>query len=176
MSLRHRIFPARRHPDLVQTQWAAGWGEAVSGFGYAAEYLTRHRKDFGATIDQVGIAIFYLQRHRVELALKQLMYGLTGDVLTGHCLDGLWRECETRVEPLDAQAWVDFAHHREIIDVLQAADASSTVFRYPVNSDGSAVERPAFIDLEALNDAVDQLEHSVSGYIDYWSELQAAGP
>jgi hypothetical protein len=33
------------------------------------------------------------------------------------------------VGPLDAEARVDFAHHSELIDVLQVRCASSTVFR-----------------------------------------------
>lgn len=175
MGLYDEIFPTAGHPDLVQTQWAPGWGAAVSGFGYAAGFLTRHRAQFGATIDQAGIAIIYLQRHRVELALKELMHTLTGQTPGGHDLDALWTKCAAEVGPLDPAAWADFAGYRELVDVLHAVDDSSTVFRYPTNRDGSSVDRPAFINLDALNEACEKFEYAVAGYIDYWSERKHAG-
>lgn len=176
MSLRERIFPITKRPELVQTQWAPGWGAATSGFGYAASFLTRHRTEFGATIDQAGIAIIFLQRHRVELALKELLHEMTGHAPAGHSLEELWGKCEKDVGPLDTQAWTQFSDQRELIEVLNTVDGSSTVFRYPVDRNGTKVNRPEFIDLDALDEAVERFEYAVGGYIDYWTETQRAGP
>lgn len=176
MTLHERIFPTTPDPRLVQARWAAGWGEAVSGFGYAAELLTRRREDFGATLDQAGIAIIFLQRHRAELVLKDLLYQLAGKAPSGHDLDKLWVACGTQISPLDQEAWSQFSAHRELIDVLHHADRSSTVFRYPQKVDGSNATRPNYIDLDELQKALEEFESAATRVIDYISDVRAAGP
>jgi HEPN domain-containing protein len=172
MSLHDRLFPSERHPDLVQTEWSEGWAHAPAGFGYVAEYLTEHARDFGATIDQAGVAIFFVQRHRVELALKALLDAVGADVPYGHGLKTIWQKCEEALRPKDERAWDGFAaDHAELIDALDKVDPGSFAFRYPVDKKGEEVQRPAFIDLKVLHDEAGKLEYGASGYADFLSEV-----
>jgi hypothetical protein len=70
MAVADEIFPQEQWFEYAETKYAAGWSDVFWGFGYAAKYLTKHRSELGALVDQAGVAIFFLQRHRVELGLK----------------------------------------------------------------------------------------------------------
>jgi hypothetical protein len=109
MALFDKIFPSQRDDGLVQNQWADGWLNGASGFGYAAEYLTESRKAFGATIGQVGLAVFFLQRHRAEMILKGLLNFAGAAATDKHGLVYLWDRCREVLKPLDATAWQQFA-------------------------------------------------------------------
>jgi hypothetical protein len=139
MPLSDDIFPTQRDPRHVQTEWSEGWFGAEAGFGYAAEYLTDHRGDFGATIDQAGIAVFFLQRHRVELALKGLLDAVGEKPPEGHSLRHVWGICQRVLKPKDAGAWATFAaDHKELMELMDGVDALSFTFRYPVDKTGAA--------------------------------------
>src|SRR3954447_14709805 len=94
----------------------------TSWFKYRpAEYLTMHRGNFGAEIDQVGLAVFFLQRHRVEMTIKGVLDAVDADVPGSHDLAFLWGCSRKELESRDAGAWADFdARHMELIDALQA--------------------------------------------------------
>lgn len=171
------LFPSKRHPGLVQTEWASGWMNAASGFGYAAEYLTDRQADFGATIDQAGIAVFYLQRHRVELALKGLLDYVGADVTDKHGLVFLWGRCKAALAGRYPNAWAQFeADHFELIRALDRVDGTSYAFRYPVDTKGVEVVRPANIELSVLNEHVGKLDSGAGGFIDYIDHLAANQP
>jgi hypothetical protein len=140
----------------------------AAGFGYAATFLTEHREAFGATIDQAGLAVFFLQRHRAELTLKALLDSVGADVTGEHRLRLLWDECKAALEPRDPPAWRGFDRdHHELVQLLDSVDERSMTFRYPVDRAGNRFQRPAFIDLDALNDHVDKLFSAASGYVDF---------
>ena len=171
MRLFDELFPSDRHEGLVQTEWASGWLAGGSGFGAAAEHLTEHRGKFGAEIDQVGLAVFFLQRHRVEMTLKGVLDGVGAQVPKTHDLDHLWECLRKALAPRDASAWADFdARHAEFIQALQAVDASSFTFRYPVDKKGVEVTRPAYIDLTVLNKRSNDFYYEGWGWIDYLNE------
>ena len=174
VSVTDEIFPAKAHGRFVQTEWATGWFGVVSGFGDAAEFLTEHRAEFHATIDQVGLAIFFLQRHRVELTLKQLVHDCGQTVNTReHRLSLLWADCKAAVQQRSPAQWHEFAdHHGELITALEQHDPSSYTFRYPVDTTGVTNRRPRYIDLAALQRHVDDLVSNVHGYLDMMSELE----
>lgn len=170
MGLFDEIFPTKRDPRLVQTEWAGDWLDGAAGFGYAAERLTEHRDKFGALIDQAGLAVFFLQRHRVEMTLKGLLDAVGGDVTGKHGLLYLWELCKKALEPKDPAAWKQFAaDHRELVKVLDTVDQSSYTFRYPVDTKGRKASRPAFIDLEVLNEHVERMYFGAVGYVDHLS-------
>jgi hypothetical protein len=160
------LFPDDRDPRLVQTEWATGWGSIASGFGYAAEKLTQGRSGFGATIDQAGLAIFFLQRHRVELILKHTIHALGVEVPGSHGLGLLWDCVRVAVEARDPAAWASFsADHGGLIDALKRVDDTSFAFRYPVDRKGVAVDRPTFIDLDALHARIEDLYWHAGGLV-----------
>jgi hypothetical protein len=166
-----QIFPSKRSPRLVQTEWASDWFDGAAGFGYAAEYLTEHRADFGATIDQAGLAVVFLQRHRVEMVLKGLLDAAGADVTDKHDLEYLWRLCERELQPKGRREWDQFAaDHKELVEAIHRADPTSFAFRYPVDKAGSKVKRPDFIDLTELNEHVDRFYFAGTGYVDYLFE------
>jgi hypothetical protein len=154
VGIRDEIFPTERHPDYVQTEWSRGWGYGSIGFAEAARFLTEHRRDFNATIDQVGVVVFYMQRHRVELSLKELLRALSVDlskIKSAHSLAALWEACRVAIAAKDKDAW-DYLKSAgsELIGVLHKVDPDSTAFRYPENRKGEEHDRPKFIDLDAV--------------------------
>lgn len=176
VSIRDEIFPAERHPDYVQTEWSQGWGYGSIGFAEAARFLTEHRRDFNATIDQVGLVVFYVQRHRVELSLKELLRALRVDLSemkSAHSLAALWEACRVAVAETDKEAWdyLDSAGS-ELIGVLHSVDPDSTTFRYPENRKGEEHERPTFIDLDAVERHVDGLSAAIGGFMAYSDEAR----
>lgn len=175
MSVRDEIFPAERRLDYVQTEWAEGWTASAAGFGYAAEFLTKHARAFGATIDQAGLAVFFLQRHRVELVLKNLLGFLEVKFKPSHSLRYLWDQCEAGFSSHGGLDWVAFEReHREFIETLIEADDGAATFRFPVDRDGREVDRPRFIDLEALNRHADRFLWDANGCMDFvWAGKQA---
>jgi hypothetical protein len=174
---REDLFPSRKNPDYVQTEWCESWLDLATGFGYAAEELTRRRADFGATIDQAGIAIFFLQRHRIELLLKAWLDDMGAPERGTHRLDVLYEAVRRVVEPKYPDDWKHFeAEHGAFIRLVASEDEGSFVFRYPEDKKGTKFERPDYIDLDFLHERVEALEASVSGFIDYEWELRNAGP
>jgi hypothetical protein len=176
VSLWDEIFPRRRHPNFVQTEWSRGWGYGSIGFAEAARFLTEHQARFHASIDQVGLVVFYLQRHRVELALKALLVAHKVDlsrIKPPHSLRALWDACGTAISAVDKQSWdyLDSAG-TELTSVLDAVDPDSAAFRYPENRKGEEHERPKFIDLAALEKHVDTFSAAISGYTAYSYEMQ----
>lgn len=160
------IFPTQRDPRFVQTEWAQGWGSMASGFGYAAEYLTRHRSDLGATIDQAGLAIFFIQRHRVELILKHMLDSLRAEIPGSHKMRVLWQHVGSAVTARDPTCWADFAsEHGGLLDALQRVDDTSFAFRYPVDRRGETMGRPAFVDLDALHERIENLYWHAGGLV-----------
>lgn len=175
MSLADEIFPDRSHRDFVQTEWAEGWGYESVGFTEAARFLTEHRAQFHANIDQVGLVVFYLQRHRVELTLKELLLAYRVDLLvikSPHSLDALWQACEQNIGT-DPEAWayLDSAG-AALVALLHETDPDSHAFRYPVDRRGKTHERPRYIDLAALEKHVDALCGAIDGCITYLAETQ----
>jgi HEPN domain len=165
MPLYDRLFPQKRSQRYVQTEWSDGWGDAAAAFGYAAEHLTDHAEEFGATWDQTGIAVFFLQRHRVELILKSLLDAAGADVPSHHRLRDLWDACRDALETQDPRDWKMFAEaHQELIDAINKADPDSMTFRYPVDKHGVGMKRPRFVDLRVLNETVEELEAHAEGY------------
>jgi hypothetical protein len=175
MGAAEEIFPSERRLDYVQTEWAEGWSAGASGFGYAAEFLTKHARSFGATIDQAGLAVFFLQRHRVELVLKDLLGVLGMKFPSTHSLRRLWQLCEQGFAPVDGLSWVEFEQgNGGFIEAMIAVDDGAATFRFPEDRDGEAIERPAFIDLGALNRHADKLYWDAVGCINFVSEGAAA--
>lgn len=174
MSVHDEIFPAERRLDYVQTEWAEGWTAGAAGFGYAAEFLTKHAHSFGATIDQAGLAVFFLQRHRVELILKNLIGFLGVDLPNTHSLQTLWERCRQGFAASDGLDWAEFeSEHGEFIEALIAVDNGAATFRFPVDREGRDVERPSFIDLQALNRYADKLYWEAAGCMDFLAEAEA---
>jgi hypothetical protein len=175
VGIRDGIFPAEHREDLVQTEWAQGWIPGSIGFEEAARFLTEHRSRFGASIDQVGLVIFYLQRHRVELALKELLVARGVDlaeVKAPHSLHALWAACSKAVG-VSSEEWRGLnAAGGELVTLLHERDPASHTFRYPVDRHGKVHERPAYIDLQALEKHVDDLVYGVRGYMDYVEESE----
>ncbi|HEX6752451.1 MAG TPA: hypothetical protein VF093_02520 [Solirubrobacterales bacterium] len=137
MSIRDEIFPAERRRDYVQTEWAQGWTAGAAGFGYAAEFLTKHARSFGATIDQAGLAVFFLQRHRIELILKDLLGFLDVDFPATHSLRRLWELCNQGFAVSDGLSWAEFEKQNgEFVEALIAVDDGAATFRFPVDRDG----------------------------------------
>jgi hypothetical protein len=175
VTVRDEIFPAERRLDYVQTEWAEGWTASAAGFGYAAEFLTKHAAAFGATIDQAGLAVFFLQRHRVELVLKNLLRFLEVDFKPSHSLRYLWNKCEPGFSAHSGLDWAEFEEaNGDFVQTLIEADDGATTFRFPVDRDGQEVDRPRFIDLEALNRHADTLISDADGCMDFvWAGKQA---
>jgi hypothetical protein len=168
VSVRDEIFPAERRLDYVQTEWAEGWTASAAGFGYAAEFLTKHARAFGATIDQAGLVVFFLQRHRVELVLKNLLGFLEVDFKPSHSLQYLWELCRQGFAVHHGLDWATFERENgEFVKTLIKADNGATNFRFPVDRDGEEVERPRFIDLDALNRYADKLLWEANGCMDF---------
>jgi hypothetical protein len=175
VALRDEIFPSEQREAYVQTQWSKGWGYAGIGYGEAAQFLTEHRRDFRASIDQVGLVIFFLQRHRVELALKEMLVQRRFDlreVKAQHSLVALWNACRTAVGA-DTQEWRELdTGGSEMIGLLADADPGSYTYRYPVGKDGKENERPEFIDLDALEDHVTAFVSLIDGYLAFIEEAE----
>lgn len=175
MSVRDEIFPNERRLDFVQTEWAEGWTAGAAGFGYAAAFLTKHADSFGATIDQTGLAVVFLQRHRVELVLKDLLGVLEVEFPATHSLRALWRLCEQGFASADGLNWEEFEQENsEFVQALIAIDDGAAAFRFPVDRDGEAMERPSFIDLKALNRHADKLYWEAVGCMTFLTEMAAA--
>jgi hypothetical protein len=173
VSVREEIFPAERRLEYVQTEWAEGWTAGAAGFGYAAEFLTKNAPSFGATIDQAGLAVFFLQRHRVELILKDLLGFLAVEFPPTHSLRRLWELCQEGFKSSDLD-WDEFqSENGEFVEALIAVDDGAATFRFPVDRDGAQIDRPAFIDLKALNRHADKLYWEVAGCMDYLWEAKA---
>lgn len=173
MSIREEIFPAERRLEYVQTEWAEGWTAGAAGFGYAAEFLTKNARSFGASIDQAGLAVFFLQRHRVELILKDLLGFLGVEFPPTHSLRRLWQLCQEGFESSDLK-WDEFqSENGEFIESLIAVDDGAAAFRFPVDREGAQVDRPAFIDLKALNHHADKLYWEAFGCMDFLAEAEA---
>lgn len=174
MGVYEEIFPAERRREYAQTEWSGGWTSGASGFGYAAECLTEQARSFGATIDQAGLAVFFLQRHRVEMVLKDLLIFLKVGFKPNHSLQYLWGLCERPFEKSELLDWSELeAEQGEFVGALISVDDGAATFRFPVDQDGREVERPAFVDLAALNRHTAAFEHGVHGCIDHVSELRA---
>jgi hypothetical protein len=174
MSVSEEIFPGERRLDYVQTEWAKDWTAAAAGFGYAAEFLTKNAQSFGATIDQAGLAVFFLQRHRIELVLKDLLGVLEVEFPPTHSLRRLWHLCEQGVTGADGLSWTELQQENgEFVEALVAVDDSAATFRFPVDRDGEEIQRPAYIDLAALNRHTDKLYWDVVGCITYVTESAA---
>jgi HEPN domain-containing protein len=164
MGLKEEIFPRTRNAEYVQTQWAKGWTYGAIGFQEAARFLTEHRRDFGATIDQTGLAIFFLQRHRVELAIKEVLVA-DGQNPRGHSLAELWKKCRTAVGSKSSD-WRELDKEgSELVALLHGCDPDGTRFRYATDLDGKAQVRPAYIDLDALEKHVNGFVALLQGYL-----------
>jgi hypothetical protein len=176
MSIREEIFPSERREAYVQTEWSKGWGYAGIGYRKAARLLTKERGTFGAGVDQVGLAIFFLQRHRVELSLKELL-DARGEakraIKLRHSLIRLWEACRELVGA-DTVEWQHMNLGSELIAVLDDTDPGSYSFRYPVNRHGNEIERPQFIDLDALEMHVNNFVSSIDEYLYYMEQVQQA--
>jgi hypothetical protein len=177
MGIRDEIFPYSRREDYVQTEWAKGWAYAAIGYREAARFLTKHRRDFRASIDQVGLVIFFIQRHCVELALKELLVSEGVDlkeIKSQHSLVALWYACR-EVVGSETDGWVFLEKEGgNLVELLDDADPGSYGFRYPVDRDDVEYERPACIDLDALATHVSRLTTAVDGYLDHRSEDEQA--
>ncbi len=159
--------------EYVQTEWAQGWTASAAGFGYAAQFLTKHAPSFGATIDQAGLAVFFLQRHRVELILKDLLGFLEVKFPPTHSLRRLWGLCQEGFESSDMR-WDEFqSENGEFVEALIAVDDGAATFRFPVDRERAEIVRPAFIDLKALNHHADKLYWDAAGYMDFLWEARA---
>jgi hypothetical protein len=173
VSVREEIFPAERRLEYVQTEWSQGWTAGAAGFGFAAEFLTKNARSFGATIDQAGLAVLFLQRHRVELILKNLLGFLDVKFPPTHSLRRLWQLCQEGFEESDL-SWDEFQKDNgEFIDALSAVDDGAATFRFPVDRDGGQIVRPSFVDLQALNRHADKLYWEAAGCMDYLAEAEA---
>lgn len=159
--------------EYVQTEWSQGWTAGAAGFGFAAEFLTKNARSFGATIDQAGLAVLFLQRHRVELILKNLLGFLDVKFPPTHSLRRLWQLCQEGFEESDL-SWDEFQKDNgEFIDALSAVDDGAATFRFPVDRDGGQIVRPSFVDLQALNRHADKLYWEAAGCMDYLAEAEA---
>jgi hypothetical protein len=170
VSLADEIFPAERHPDLVQTEWSKGWGYQSIGFGEAARFLTEHRASFQGSLDSVGLAVFYLQRHCVELALKELLVAhrvKLKTVTSPHSLLALWQACGQALGS-EGDGWRYLeSEGMELVMLLHEHDRGSDAYRYPVDRDGVEHERAPYIDLAALEESVNKLVGAIDGYMAY---------
>ncbi len=170
MSLADEIFPANRHPNLVQTEWSRGWAYQSIGFGEAARFLTEHSSSFQGSIDSVGLAVFFLQRHRVELVLKELLIAHRGNlnkVQPPHSLGALWKACELAIGA-DVEGWRYIeSEGAGIVMLLHECDRSSHTYRYPVDRQGNEHRRADQIDLAALERHVSRLVSAIDGYKAY---------
>lgn len=171
MHVSEELFPSERRLEYVQTEWAKGWAAGAAGFGYAAEFLTKHARSFGATIDQAGLAVFFLQRHRVEMVLKDLLVSFGIEFKPSHSLQYLWGLCQQGFASKAGLDWASFEKENgDFIKALIKTDDGATTFRFPVDQDGETIERPKFIDLEALNRHADKFDSEISGCMDFVSE------
>ena len=176
MVIREEIFPSERREAYVQTEWSKGWGYAGIGYREAARLLTKEKLTFGPSIDQAGLAIFFLQRHRVELSLKELLVARGVDIRgikSQHSLVALWYACKERVGA-ETFEWQQIDSGSELIAVLDDADPGSYTFRFPVDKHGNEIERPQFIDLDALAKHVDRFVSLIDGYLAYIEEIELA--
>jgi len=142
---------------------------ASLGFQEAARFLTENRKRFGASIDHVGLVVFFLQRHRMEIAMKELLVFAGAKVEGNHPLTLIWKDCEAAVGP-SSDEWKELASLTELVQLIDKHDHSSHTFRYPVDRKDRPHERPAYIDLGALEKHVDDFVYAIRGYMDYVSE------
>lgn len=174
------MFPDERSTEYVQTEWCEDWEDIAAGFGYAAEHVTRHRRDFHQSIDQAGTAVFFLQRHRVELLLKALLDAadMPPEEVAGigHSLTKLWEACGAKLgeNRYWKREWERFAEeHHELIMALHKADESSFSFRYPIDRKGQRVSRPPFINLDVLNRHVEEFDFAVQDFTDELRQMPA---
>jgi hypothetical protein len=157
----------------VQTEWATGWSAATAGFGYTAEFVTKHADQLGSLIDQAGLAVFFLQRHRVELVMKNLLGVAGATIRNTHSLSRLWDDCREALESLDPETCQSFARdHEELIEALSKADDNAEAFRFPVDTKGNEIARPAFVDLRALNTHVEDFYY---GRVATWTRSPKTG-
>lgn len=169
------IFPSKQHPDFVQTQWAEGWGYAVTGFGSAARMLTELRETMHGSVDQIGLAVFYLQRHRVELVLKQALVDLGQDPVViakmSHNLHDVWRKLGDVVSAVDQAHWLDLdGRYGDFVSTIHKADEKSFSYRYPIDRKGGEAKRKPYINLEALECYAEDFETGIQGYTDWLDE------
>ena len=102
------------------------------------------------------------------MILKGLLDFVGAEVPNAHRLVVLWDRCREALAHRSPAGWSDFdAGQEELIRALDVVDPSSFTFRYPVDTQGTKVNRPKFINLDALNKHLDDLESAASGYIDY---------
>lgn len=177
MGVRDEIFPSDRQLGYVQTEWARGWGYAITGFGKAARMLTERRAEMHASVDQIGLAIFYLQRHRVELVIKEALLDLgeAPEQVTkrGHNLARLWARLGTIVRAKGDDHWASLdGDYGEFVQVMHDADRGSFSYRYPIDTAGRESERAPFLDLDALEQHAERFERHVSGYVGWVSETE----
>jgi hypothetical protein len=158
------------------------------GFFEASRLLLEACARNGAPVDTVFYPSVFLFRHGLELAFKALHSALQrrrggpAKSLAGHALKKLWEEIredvEAYIEPLEPWAThPDFTILRvadvdEIVDEMEALDASGEAFRYDRSRRGEVhLPNVNYVDLPQLRDVVVFLSDGILDFIRKAEEL-----
>ncbi len=155
----------------------------MSGYKRCADLMVEQATRYRPDRDSLVFPIIFNYRQYLELSLKYLIssYGLTVEVdpiWNSHKLTQLW----TRFMQVLDRYGADDDHDAttavaKIVAEFARVDPNSFSFRYPVDTQGQAIELTHdYLDLAALADVMRGVDGFFSGCDGYLDALQSAGP
>jgi hypothetical protein len=155
----------------------------MNGYKRGAELMVEQGTRYRPDRDTLVFPIIFNYRQYLELSLKYLIssYGLTVEVepiWNSHNLSQLWTRF---TQVLDRYGAADddgaTAAVAKIVAEFAKVDPKSFSFRYPVDTEGRAIELAHdYLDLAALADVMQGVDGFFSGCDGYLDALQSAGP
>jgi hypothetical protein len=151
----------------MKTAFVGSWESQFLGFGRLTQFLAAQLPRYSAAVDDLGLGVVFLQRHHAELGLKLLLERI-GSVKTGHKLPELLEACSQAFSAGGrASEWENFIdENRAYLDLLDEVDPGGFAYRYPTDRQDRPIDRPPFVDLEAVAEAGAAFEQSVMRVVD----------
>jgi hypothetical protein len=167
-----RDLPRGRWDAVEVPTGASQWYRMATGYKEAADRLVA-ASDAAYRRHTLGGPILFLYRHYVELHLKSLLLD-AGELLDDpqnvppkHYLRTLWdrvRALLLKISPGSDEQGPWFSRADDIIAELDALDATSFAFRYPVDKDGNpSLQEPAFFDPAVVAAVIAELHILLDG-------------